>query len=88
MSLPGRPSAPGTVTLALTDEDACAVLVNSLREAADEAEKRARRAREAENPSEDWADGQECVAQIACALVESIETQLDGSPGAATPRRN
>ncbi|WIE56315.1 hypothetical protein [Curtobacterium sp. MCBD17_003] len=66
-----------TVTLDLTDDDVYAVLVNSLCEAADEAEHRAAFEQQSESPREDWADDQERMAQIGRALVTTIETQID-----------
>ncbi|WIB69144.1 hypothetical protein DEI93_16355 (plasmid) [Curtobacterium sp. MCBD17_035] len=74
-STPTKPTV--TVTLDLTDDDVYAVLVNSLREAADEADHRAEREGESESPNEDWVDDQERMAQIGRALVANIETQID-----------
>jgi hypothetical protein len=71
-----------TVTLDLTDDDVYAVLVNSLRAAADEAQERADREGEGENPNEDWSEDQERMAQIGRALVENIETQIDAQSAA------
>jgi hypothetical protein len=73
-----------TVTLDLTDDDVYAVLVNSLSEAADEADHRAEREAQGENPNADWIEDQEQVAQIARALVANIETQIDA---ASTPQQ-
>ena len=75
---------PVVVTLDLTDDDVYAVLVNSLREAADAAADRAEREGESENPNEEWAEDQERMAHIGHELVTNIETQLDALSTAAT----
>ena len=75
---------PVVVTLDLTDDDVYAVLVNSLREAADAAAERAEREGENENPNDEWAEDQERMAQIGRELVANIEAQLDARSAAAT----
>ena len=77
-------SRPVVVTLDLTDDDVYAVLVNSLREAADAAAERAEREGENENPNDEWAEDQERMAQIGRELVANIEAQLDARSAAAT----
>lgn len=71
-----EPGKPVTVVLDLTDEDAYAVLVNALREAADRGVWDAEREGEMDNPNDEWAEDQERKAQIARELVVSIEAQV------------
>ncbi|RPE73739.1 MULTISPECIES: hypothetical protein [unclassified Frondihabitans] len=68
---------PVVVTLDVTDDDVYAVLVNSLREAADRGAWDAEREGEMTNPNDDWAEDQERKAQIARELAANIETQVD-----------
>jgi hypothetical protein len=68
-------SRPVTVTLDLTNDDVCAVLVSSLREAARAATARADQEGESYAPDAEWAEEQERLAQIAHDLVQDIENQ-------------
>lgn len=77
---------PATVTLDLTN-DAYAVLVGSLREAARAATARADQEGESYAPDAEWAEEQERLAQIAQDLVQDIEKQRDHQLVAASTDR-
>jgi len=65
------------VTLDVTDHDVYAVLVNALRAAAADAREEVERAPDDDVTTAQWVEHQERGAQIALALVQSVEEQID-----------
>lgn len=65
------------VTIDITDDDVYAVLVNALRAAAADGRDNAGHAPDDDVTTAQWVEHQERGAEIALALVESIEQQID-----------
>lgn len=71
-----------TVTVELTEDDARAILLTALHEAARAAEDSALRAGGFSDPDAEWAESQERQARSARALAEIVEEQLQAHSAA------